>query len=313
MNSGFPNLSGGQEDLEESFWSSFSNVMMVILKIFLLVILIMALNNRNLLDDLKNNVQAKEEAQEEAKLALNLAQSSLKANASLEEQLAYYQQRSSSLDLELLRSRAEAEGARNLSNNQKAELTRLQALNKEQADTLVNRNKIVGELQGKLTGLVTEKERTQTELATARDNTTRMETELSSLRTKYNESDIKLLSLQGEFSELDKKYQKLLKPARSASNKQVVEVLYQKTGCSLRKAGEGSYRNLDRASLENELGALKTQFGNDLYVRIVIPDNSGLSYSEAWSFTNQILSRYDYYYNLSPSSAPATPAGSPSP
>jgi len=313
MNSGFPNLSGGQEDLEESFWSSFSNVMMVILKIFLLVIVIMALNNRNLLDDLKNNVQAKEEAQEEAKLALHLAQSSLKANASLEEQLAYFQQRSSYLDLELLRSRAEAEGARNLSNSQKAELTRLQTLNKEQADTLVNRNKIVGELQGKLTGLATEKERTQSELAAARDNATRMETELSSLRTKYNESDIKLLSLQGEFTELDKKYQKLLKPARSASNKQVVEVLYQKTGYSLRKAGEGSYRNLDRASLENELAALKTQFGNDLYVRIVIPDNSGLSYSEAWSFTNQILSRYDYYYNPSPSSAPATPAGSPSP
>jgi chromosome segregation ATPase len=313
MNSGFPNLSGGQEDLEESFWSSFSNVMMVILKIFLLVIVIMALNNRNLLDDLKNNVQAKEEAQEEAKLALHLAQSSLKANASLEEQLAYFQQRSSSLDLELLRSRAEAEGARNLSNNQKAELNRLQALNKEQADTLVNRNKILGELQGKLTGLMVEKERTQSELAAARDNTTRMETELSSLRTKYNESDIKLLSLQGEFTELDKKYQKLLKPARSASNKQVVEVLYQKTGYSLRKAGEGSYRNLDRASLENELGALKTQFGNDLYVRIVIPDNSGLSYSEAWSFTNQILSRYDYYYNQTPSSAPAPPVGSPSP
>ena len=176
-----------------------------------------------------------------------------------------------------------------------------------------NRNKIVGELQGKLTGLVTEKERTQSELAAVRDNTTRMETELSSLRAKYNESDTKLLSLQGEFTELDKKYQKLLKPARSASNKQVVEVLYQKTGYSLRKAGEGSYRTLDRASLENELGALKTQFGNDLYVRIVIPDNSGLSYSEAWSFTNQILSRYDYYYNPSPSSAPATPAGSPSP
>ncbi len=313
MNNGFPNLSGGQEDLEESFWSSFSNVMMVILKIFLLVIVIMALNNRNLLDDLKNNVQAKEEAQKEAKQALHLAQSSLKANASLEEQLAYFQQRSSYLDLELLRSRAEAEETRKVSNSRKSELSRLQALSQEQAETLVNRNKALAELQGKVTGLTAEQERTRAELTTTRDSATRMETELSGLRTKYNESDQKLLSLQGEFTELDKKYQKLLKPARSASNKQVVEVMYQKTGYSLRKAGEGSYRNLDRAALESELGALKTQFGNDLYVRIVIPDNSGLSYSEAWSFTNQILSRYDYYYNPSQNNVPAAPAGLPSP
>ena len=75
MNSGFPNLTGGQEDMEEGFWSSFSNVMMVILKIFLLVMVIMALNNRNLLDDLKHSVQAKETAQEEAKQAFHLAQS----------------------------------------------------------------------------------------------------------------------------------------------------------------------------------------------------------------------------------------------
>ena len=69
MNSGFPSLTGGQDDLEEGFWSSFSNVMMVILKIFLLVIVIMALNNRNLLDDLKHSVRAQEVAQQEAELA----------------------------------------------------------------------------------------------------------------------------------------------------------------------------------------------------------------------------------------------------
>lgn len=307
MNSGFPNLSGGQEDLEEGFWSSFSNVMMVILKIFLLVIVIMALNNRNLLDDLKNTVQAKEEAQEETKQALHLAQSSLKANATLEEQLTYFQQRSSSLELELLRSRAEAEESRKVSTSRKAELTRLEAISHEQAEALVSRDKTVGELQAKLTGLTAEQERTQSELIAARDSANRKETELVSLRTKYNESDAKLLSLQGEFTELDKKYQKLLKPARSASNKQVVEVMYRKTGYSLRKPGDASYRNLDRSALESELGALKTQFGTDLYVKIIIPDNSGLSYSEAWGFTNNILSRYDYYYNQAGSTAPTVP------
>jgi hypothetical protein len=49
-----------------------------------------------------------------------------------------------------------------------------------------------------------------------------------------------------------------------------------------------------------------------LYVKIVIPDTSGLSYSEAWSFTNNILSRYDYYYQPN-ADAPAGASGLASP
>jgi len=312
MNSGFPNLTSGQEDMEEGFWSSFSNVMMVILKIFLLVIVMMALNNRNLLDDLKHSVRAKEVAQEEAKQAAHLAQSSLKANASLEEQLAYYQQHSSDLETELLHSRAETEASRNTSSSLKVELTRLQAYSREQANALLSRDKTMDELQGQFTRLSTERDQIQSELTAARSSAVNKETELSSLRAKADASDQKLLSLQGEFTELDNKYQKLLKPARSAKNKQVVEVMYQKTGYSIRKAGEGIYRNLDRAALESELAAMKTFFGNDLYVKIIIPDNSGLSYSEGWGFTSSILSRYDYYYQPI-NDVPAVPTGSPSP
>jgi hypothetical protein len=306
MNSGFPNLTSGQEDMEEGFWSSFSNVMMVILKIFLLVIVMMALNNRNLLDDLKHTVQAKEVAQEEAKQAFHLAQSSLKANASLEEQLAYYQQHSSNLETELLHSRSEIEETRKSSNLQKSELTRLQTLSQNQAAALTNRDKMVDEFRGKYAALATERELLQSELTTLRNSALTKEKELSLLHTKADESDKKLLSLQGEFTELDKKYQKLLKPARSSKNKQVVEVMYQKAGYSLRKAGESSYRTLDRVTLESELSALKAKYGNELYVKIIIPDNSGLSYSEGWGFTSSILSRYDYYYQ-SNNDAPPSP------
>ena len=37
-----------------------------------------------------------------------------------------------------------------------------------------------------------------------------------------------------KFDELDKKYQKLVRPARSPKNKQVAEVIYQKGGYSVR-------------------------------------------------------------------------------
>jgi hypothetical protein len=31
-------------------------------------------------------------------------------------------------------------------------------------------------------------------------------------------------------------------------------------------------------------------------VKVIIPGDSGLSYNEAWNFTRDILSKYDYYY-----------------
>jgi myosin heavy subunit len=311
MNSGFPSLSGGHDDMEEGFWSSFSNVMMVILKIFLLVIVVMALNNRNLLDDLKHSVRAKEVALEEAQKAAVEAQKSaqkaefqIKENATLEDQLEYLQQRSSSLEMELLRSRAETEEAHTASSNQNAELTRLQALSGEQASAIASRDKTLNDLQSQFAGVMAERERSQSELTAARDSATSKETELTSLRSKVDESEKKLLSLQGDYTSLDQKYQKLLKPARSAKGKQVVEVVYSKSGYSIRKPGEGAARSVGRDALESELGGLKTQYGTDLYVKVIIPDNSGLSYNDAWRFTNDILSKYDYYHQPD-SSTPA--------
>jgi chromosome segregation ATPase len=288
MNNGFPSLSGAQDDSEEGFWSSFSNVILVILKIFLLVIIVMALNNRNLLDELKHSVRAQEVAQQEAESAATQAQQlavaaqksaqvaefQLKANATLEEQLDYLQQRSASLEMDLLRSRAEAEETRTTSSSKDAELSRLQALTQEQASTLTQREQSFSMLQ--------------TELASKN-------TEALGLRTKVDESEKKLLSIQGELTELDQKYQKLLQPARSAKGKKVVEVMYSKSGYSIRKPGESAARSVSREALEGELAGLKAQHSTELYVKVVIPDNSGLSYNEAWRFTNDMLTKYDYY------------------
>ncbi len=289
MSSGFPSLSGGGgEDLEEGFWSSFSNVMMVILKIFLLVIVLMALNNRNLLDDLKHSVRAKEAAQQQAEQASIEAQKAtqqaqqasekaefqLKANVSLEDQLEYLQQRVASLEMDLLSSRAETEQARNTNSSRDTELTRLQALTAQQADSLAEKDRSLNGLQADLAAKTTE---------------------LTGLRVQVDDSQKKLLSLQGEYTSLDQKYQKLLRPARSAKGKQVAEVVYSKAGYTLRKPGEAAARGVGRPALEDELAGLKAQYGSQLYVKVVIPDNSGLSYNEAWRFTNDMLSKYDYY------------------
>ena len=31
-------------------------------------------------------------------------------------------------------------------------------------------------------------------------------------------------------------------------------------------------------------------------MKLIIPEDSGLSYTEAWTFTRDILGQYDYYY-----------------
>ncbi len=289
MSGGFPSLSGASEELEEGFWSSFSNVMMVILKIFLLVIVIMALNNRNLLDDLQHSVKAKENAQQaaeeaashaqqaekEAQKAAQVAEFRLQENATLEDQMDYLQQRVSSLEMELLQSQAETEQVRSSGATQAAEVVRLQAENRVQADSLSLKEKSLVDLQTELNN---------------------KGSEMAGLRTKVDESEKKLLSLQGDYSALDEKYQKLLKPARSSKNKQVAEVTYGKAGYRLRPPSDATAHAVGRDALDGELAALKARYGNDLYVKVIIPDNSGLSYNEAWRFTNSILSKYDYYY-----------------
>ncbi len=262
--------------------------MMVILKIFLLVIIVMALNNRKLLDELENSVQAQEVAQQEAESAATQAQRlavaaqksaqvaefQLKANATLEEQLDYLQQRSASLEMDLLRSRAEAEEVRTMSTSKDTELSRLQALSQEQASTLTQREQSFSMLQ--------------TELASKN-------TEALGLRTKVDESEKKLLSMQGELTELDQKYQKLLQPARSAKGKKVVEVMYSKSGYSIRKPGDAAAQSVTRAALECELGGLKAQHGTELYVKVVIPDNRIKKFTQTdilyWFTSNRFFLR----------------------
>ena len=61
-------------------------------------------------------------------------------------------------------------------------------------------------------------------------------------------------------------------------------------------AGDENYTTLSSDELHSKLAALKKKHSNNLYIKIIIPENSGLSYSEAWEFMKGILHKYDYYY-----------------
>ncbi|MDQ3731908.1 MAG: hypothetical protein M3329_08140, partial [Pseudomonadota bacterium] len=107
-------------------------------------------------------------------------------------------------------------------------------------------------------------------------------------------------NLRGDYDTLKVKYDRLIRPARSPQGKHVVEVRYDKGAqgheIGFRESRDEGFAQLSRETLERRLTELKARYGRDLYVRIIIPDDSGLLYNEAWSFTNEILNRYDYYY-----------------
>lgn len=57
-NFSFASLISGRDEFEESFWPSFTDVMMVITMIFLIVTVAVVLTNTRLLDDLRHSVKS---------------------------------------------------------------------------------------------------------------------------------------------------------------------------------------------------------------------------------------------------------------
>jgi len=109
-----------------------------------------------------------------------------------------------------------------------------------------------------------------------------------------------LVTVETDYSKLKVKYDKLVRPARTAKGKYVVEVNYEKIKgkgrIRFKDAGDNSYSTLTSNEMHSKLAALRKEHPKQLYIKIIIPENSGLSYSEAWEFMKSILHKYDYYY-----------------
>ncbi len=120
------------------------------------------------------------------------------------------------------------------------------------------------------------------------------------LRDDRSDNTAEYAELKAQFQTLKAKYDQLVRPARSPEGKVVVVVRYLQIGknkrIELKRPADSTYQIVNQGQLHRELGALKSQYGNKLYVKVVIPEDSGLSYADAWGFTQSLLSRYDYYY-----------------
>lgn len=356
MSFGFPGSNTHLENhnvSEESFWPSFTDIMMVIVMVFLLVTVSVILNNYQLFENLKKSILAEQAA---AAIAENVQVE----NSTLEEQLAQLKRQMGALSAQLSMTRktlvstetqlddtekeklrlatlteqqqkdlesqiqtiatlekekteqlaAKDEQIQQLNQANASQLTELQEVKQKNASQLSALEQIKQQIETQKTLVASMREKEsedqsrfvdlQAQLADLQATLEERTTSFESLQQERTEDEKRLLSLQGELDTLDKKYQKLLRPARSSKGKFVASVSYSKRrGRDVYRLSTGpgvDFKTVGRGQLDRELSRLKEKHKLNLYVKVIIPENSGLSYNDAWRFTNSMQKSYDYYY-----------------
>lgn len=313
---------------DNSFWPSFTDIMMVITMIFLMATSLLIVRNWQLVNELQESVAAEQ-------IAAQMIESTSQVNATLEERLANAEQTNSILRLRLLQKDEALVAAKETLSQQALKITTLQADNTglqqalKQANTAIaainleiesakvsNRTLAsqIDELKLQFKEQQIESENTLMQLEQAKSeiesltaSSLTQEQDIASLTKEKQSLDLdlarynqQLLTLKGDYEVVKSKYEELIKPARSAKGKYITEVYYVKGQSGkiirYRQPGDADFTNLSLYEVETRLTKLKAEKGKDLYVKIIIPKNSGLTYNEAWNFMRNLLVKYDYYY-----------------
>lgn len=228
------------------------------------------------IDRLEDNVGQLELSVNAANNAARVAELEAERLAAEKQTLAKLLQ---NMEQQLARQTQQADETRNLVSEQKQQIEQTLEQLASARNTITSLTESSVSQQQSITELTQEKQLLNEEIAS------------------YNQQ---LLSLKGDYEVVKSKYEELIKPARSAKGKYIAEVYYVKNQngevIRYRQPGDDGFTNLSLAEVEKRLDRLKKQKGSDLYVKIIIPQNSGLTYNEAWTFMRNLLVKYDYYY-----------------
>ena len=292
---------------EEGFWPSFTDIMTVVVMIFMLAMVILLIRNMELVNALRDTMEAEREAAE-------LARSTGEEKEHLALKLIATENELSMLRLQLMRMEEQQDEQEIAIASQQRQLarvtgerdqlqTRARQLTEQTAqlqDRLQSSQHALEGLTQDLSRLRGRYEESTAELAALRELQQHQEQELAQAQSRLRESDLQLADARSEFSDLKQKYDKLIRPARSARGRYLVEVRYAKEAgqsrISFRPQDSATFRDLSREKLHQQLAELVKRHPEGLYIKIIFPEDSGLSYTEAWKFTSELHSQYDYYY-----------------
>jgi len=330
MDTGFPSIGGSHAGIggENSFWPSFTDIMMVITMIFLMATSLLVVRNWQLVAELQESIAAEH-------IASQMIESTSQENATLEERLVNAEQSNSILRLRLMKKDEEFKLAQTAIREQESSIASLELQNTDlQSSLQQTRSRLdtanleidtasaqfkelssqIASLRQQLTQQQQENEQSRTQLSTAREqiesltqstnkqqqDITQLTQEKSLLSQEIESYNQQLLALKGDYETVKSKYEELIKPARSAKGKYIAEVYYVKGQAGnvirYRQPGDKEFSTLSLAEVEQRLDQLKREHGKNLYVKIIIPEDSGLTYNEAWEFMRSLLVKYDYYY-----------------
>ncbi|WP_167631623.1 hypothetical protein [Mariprofundus ferrooxydans] len=301
MQQGFVDLRlNGEHSGDESFWPSFTDIMMVIVLIFMLAMVTLLVKNMDLVHQLRTSLAAERAATMQAHSASDINARLNKRLQHLEEEAAMLRMRLIDLGEENSRSLAQLKNSEQENAQLKASLHSMTS----ERDAALSEKSVLetsrAELQSTLQQREQELQQRQQELAAQQQQYQLRLAEIASLKESNNTQLDRLSRLESEYATLESKYNKLIRPARSPLGKQVVLVRYHKQNGKLimeiKSATDDAYATVSGVELHKRLDELQKKYGKKLYVRIIFPDDSGLSYSEAWNLTESLLRMYDYYY-----------------
>ena len=321
-------LNGSSNDVQEGFWPSFTDIMTVVVMIFLISMVVLLLRNMELVNQLRATMEAE-------RIAAELARATGEEKDSLSSALHRAEERVQQMRLEIMRLQEKGLRSENLIaqqlraisglTNERDDLAqqaaqlallrqRLEADVEQRRAQIDSAMKALDEKQIQLnvaqrsiSTLEQTTEQLRSRLAENQAQTERLQRTVSEQResleqARLNEQEVerRYLVLASDFDNLKVKYDKLVRPARSSTGRHLIEVKYWKADgkyrMSWREGGEGSFQEIRRSRLEKILQRLSNEKKNGLYVKVIFPEESGLSYSEAWKFTSELHGRYDYYF-----------------
>ena len=301
-------LNRRRQNDDSSLWPSFTDIMTVILMIFMLTMIVVIVKNANLAKELivsQGEAQNLQSLLEETRTDRE-AQKIVITN--LEEKL-----RAQQMEIILLGDENKV-----VQSTLEAKVALISALQKQLSEIQADAEKLTSRLtaaeaekealasryeeQMKAISAETERqiEEFNRKFAALMDRLGEKEDLIVALNTERKDLELTLAKQRKAYLVLEDKYQRLIRPARSPLGKEVVTVQYSRQDGQYRilykEPQSDDFEPVGREELRSRLDRLKSRWQDKLYIKIVIPEQSGLSYNEAWNFTRNILSRYDYYY-----------------
>lgn len=257
---------------EEGFWPSFTDVMMVVVIVFLLASMVVVVHNWELVDQVRVALLQEQEARKEAEVLSQDQQKTTAELARLHQQLHLTQR-------EFLDTRTRLQGS----------LADLRMSTQELDQT--RRDLSEAQLRGQAM-----EERIAELLAQGEID----ENRILQVQEHHRQTREEFEALQEEYRRVESQYKALVRPARSDLGKIVVTVRYSREGADFvimyRAPGVDGFESVTQEEMHRRLRDLKASLGDRLFVRIIFPEDSGLTYQEGWEFSLDLLTQYDYYY-----------------